>query len=100
MTHDKDPVDPSPSAIILDPTFDAYYHSYYVQGLIDVFGASRVRYSSQPFPRLPSGCLHLIVRSGESERRVVIDAYDGAVVANYNAAGLEWWRYNRMLWIG
>lgn len=73
----------------LNPTFDAYYHSYYFQGLVELLGKRRLRASASPFPILPAGCLALIVR-GRSERRVVIDAYDGAVVANYNQAGLEW----------
>ena len=76
------------SMVVVSPTFDSFYHSFYIQGLIEKCGRGRIRYSSRPFPPLPSGCLALIVK--ERGLRVVVDAYDGAVIANYNQAGLEW----------
>jgi hypothetical protein len=56
---------------------------------MEVFGQSSIHFSSQPFPPLPAGCLAFIFR-GQRELRVAIDAYDGAIVTNYNRAGLEW----------
>ncbi len=77
------------STIVIYPIFDALYHSFYIQGIREVFGQPSIHFSSQPFPPLPSGCLAFIF-SDQRELRVVVDAYDGAVITNYNSAGLEW----------
>jgi hypothetical protein len=77
------------STIIIYPAFDAFYHSFYIQGIKDLFGRSSIHFSSRPFPPLPSGCLAFIFRD-QKELRVAIDAYDGAVLTNYNRLGLEW----------
>jgi glycosyltransferase involved in cell wall biosynthesis len=68
-------------------SFDALYYSFYIQGIIDVFGESNMKYSYRNFPPFPSECLAFVV-SGNAEQRVVIDAYDGARVTNH--LGLEW----------
>jgi len=75
--------------VVLNPAFDIFYNSFYLHGLIELFGASRIEYSSRSFPPLSSGCLAMLVR-GARELRVVIDPYDGAVITNYNRSGLEW----------
>jgi glycosyltransferase involved in cell wall biosynthesis len=75
------------STITIYPTFDAVFYSFYIQGLIEVFGPSNIHFSSRPFPSLPSVCLAFILR-GQRELRVVIDAYDGAMITNH--IGLEW----------
>jgi hypothetical protein len=77
------------STVVIQPSFDVFYHSFYIDGLVQVFRRSHMNYSSRPFPPLSSGCLALIVRA-ERELRIVVDAYDGAVITNYNTAGLEW----------
>ena len=75
--------------VVVYPTFDAFYHSFYIQGIMEVLGHSNIHFSSRPFPPLPTGCLAFIFREQE-ELRVVVDAYDGAVMTNYNRDGLEW----------
>jgi hypothetical protein len=77
------------SAIVIYPVFDAFYYSFYIQGIIEVFGQSNIHFSSRPFPHLSSGCLAFIFRD-QKELRVVVDAYDGAVITNYNSSGMEW----------
>jgi hypothetical protein len=75
--------------VVLNPAFDIFYNSFYLHGLLELFGSSRIEYASRSFPRLSSGCLALLVR-GTRELRVIIDPYDGAVITNYNRRGLEW----------
>jgi hypothetical protein len=75
------------STIVIYPTFDAFYYSFYIQGIMEVFGRSSVHFSSRPFPPFPSEYLAFIFRD-QKELRVVVDAYDGAVIRNQ--AGLEW----------
>lgn len=65
------------STVVIHPTFDAFYHSFYIQGIREVFGQSSIHFSSRPFPPLPSGCLAFIFRD-QKELRVVVDAYYGA----------------------
>jgi hypothetical protein len=77
------------SRIVICPTFDAFYYSFYLQALTEVFGRSSIRFSSRPFPRLPAGLLAFIVREPR-ELRVVIDAYDGSRIIKPHIPGLEW----------
>jgi glycosyltransferase involved in cell wall biosynthesis len=75
------------STIEICPTFDAFYYSFYIQGIMEVFGQQNVHFSSRPFPPLPSAHLAFISKD-QRDLRVVIDAYDGSVVTNHS--GLKW----------
>src|SRR5919107_1117955 len=77
--------------IIIYPAFDAFYYSFYLQGILDVFGTSSVHFSCRGFPRFSSDRLAFIVINGSRELRIVIDAYDGANLANAEAqTALRW----------
>ena len=71
------------------PAFDAFYYSFYIQGILDVFGESSVRFSYDGFPPLPANILAFIVK-GNPERRLIIDAYDGASIADSHYSAVEW----------
>jgi hypothetical protein len=69
------------------PAFDALYYSFYVYGLMEVFGAANVEFSYRGFPDIPSDCLAFTV-GDKSEMRVAVDAYDGSTLNDTTA--LEW----------
>jgi hypothetical protein len=69
------------STITVHPAFDAYYYGYYIQGLIDLFGASNIQFSSRRFPNITNEFLAFIL-NGTQEVRVVVDAYDGVRINN------------------
>jgi hypothetical protein len=69
------------------PPFDALYYSFYVKGVQEYFGESKVEFSYDNFPPLPSDYLGFIIR-GKKPIRIVIDAYDGANINDKGA--LEW----------
>ena len=74
--------------IVIYPSFNASYYSFYIQGLIDTFGESNIQFSSREFPQLPSEWLSFIYK-GERELRFAIDAYDGQITIPQYAA-LDW----------
>jgi hypothetical protein len=69
------------------PAFDALYYSFYLHGIMEVFGESNVEFSYRGFPSIPSDCLAFSVMDG-GERRLAVDAYDGSSLNDRNA--LEW----------
>jgi hypothetical protein len=75
------------STIIISPTFNAFYYSFYIQGIMEIFGHQSIHFSSRPFPPLPSAHLAFIFRD-QRDIRVVVDAYDGSVVTDHS--GLKW----------
>ena len=70
-------------SIILYPGFRAYYYSFYIQGLFNMFKS--INYSSEKFPSFHSHCLSFIVK--ENNKKIYISAGDGI---GFNADGLEW----------
>jgi len=75
--------------VIIYPTFDAFYYSFYIQGLFEVFGKSEIEFSSREFPPFHSNVLAFIVK-GSSDLRIVIDAYDGAAINSSVRTAAEW----------
>jgi|UPI000497C4EC hypothetical protein len=73
--------------IVIYPTFDAFYYSFYLEGIREVFGECNVHFSYEPFPALDSSCFAFILR-GTHNWRVLIDAYDGAQISNH--VGIRW----------
>ena len=73
--------------IVVYPTFDAFYYSFYLEGIREVFGECNVHFSCEPFPALDSSCFAFIL-TGTHNRRVLIDAYDGAQISNH--VGIRW----------
>src|SRR5262245_56427878 len=73
--------------LLISPLVDSFYHSFYLEGIKEVFGESSIHFSSAPFPLRPSGYLAFVF-NGQQTLRVVVDAYDG--VALTNLPGLEW----------
>lgn len=75
------------NTIEICPTFDAFYYSFYIQGIMEVFGQQNIHFSARPFPPLSSAYLAFIFKA-QKELRVVVDAYDGSVVTDHS--GLKW----------
>ena len=73
--------------IVVHPGFDAFYYSFYYEGLRTVFGEKNIQFSYKPFPSLPPDCMAFIIE-GPSRKKILIDAYDGANITNF--AGLDW----------
>ena len=71
--------------IVIYPGFDAFYYSFYIQGLIDIFGESNIRFSSRGFPKMPAEYLSFVTK-GDRELRLIIDAYDGQISAQQHPA--------------
>lgn len=67
------------------PTFEPTYHTYYLQGLVDVFGSRGIRYTVDGFPWLPRRCLAFITE--RPQRKVYIDARDPTDLEPH---GLAW----------
>lgn len=77
--------------IIIYPAFDAFYYSFYLHGIFDVFGRSNVDFSCRGFPSLSSDRLAFVVKNESRDLRVIIDAYDGAALRNAEAqSALRW----------
>ena len=75
------------SAVTIHPTFNAFYYSFYIQGLIEAFGRSSLSFSTKSFPRVPANYLVFVVRD-QRELRVVLDAYDDSRLTH--RTGIEW----------
>lgn len=69
------------------PAFNAFYYSFYVQGVLEAFRNAAVRFSSHPFPPFASNKLAFIVKQDGSEKRVLIDAADRP---DLDGEALEW----------
>ena len=67
-THEPITQNMSADGIIVYPAFDAFYYSFYLQGLFDVFGESKVVFSYHDFPVLPANILSFIVKVGDGSR--------------------------------
>ena len=77
--------------VIIYPAFDAFYYSFYLQGIIDAFETSSVHFSVRRFPNFSSDRLAFVVMNGKRELRVIIDAYDGANLGKAEAqTALKW----------
>ncbi len=75
------------TSIVIHPGFNASYYSFYIQGLIETFGESSIRFSGREFPDLPSEWLSWIYK-GERQIRIAIDACDGQItLPQYDAMG-------------
>lgn len=75
--------------VVVEPTFDAYYYSYYLAGLTSVFGEDAVGYGRNDFPVLTreySGFAARVDGRGGS-LHLYISANDSAAL---DPAGLEW----------
>ena len=75
--------------VVICPTFDAFYYSFYIQGLLKIFGNSRIQFSYRAFPSFQSNILAFTVR-GKSDLRIIIDAYDGAAINGSVSDAAEW----------
>ena len=75
--------------VVICPTFDAFYYSYYIEGLLKIFGRSRVQFSHRELPSFESNILAFVVR-GKYDLRVVVDAYDGAAINSSLSDAAEW----------
>jgi glycosyltransferase involved in cell wall biosynthesis len=68
------------------PAFNAYYYSFYLQGLHSVFGKKNIVLSCDEFPRFHHHCLAFVVQ-GNKSKKIYISAGDGP---GFNEEGLEW----------
>lgn len=73
-------------SVIVSPGFDAYYCSFYLEGLIRTFGASAIKFSRNDFPNLHQihGMAFILQPSG---RKIYIDARDSPAM---NRAAFDW----------
>jgi hypothetical protein len=72
--------------IVIRPDVNAYYCSYYIKGLVDLFGEDSISFSAGGFPRTRQ--LHsMLLRTGENGPKVMIDTRDTSEL--YQDA-LEW----------
>jgi hypothetical protein len=64
--------------ITLDPLTNVYYSSFYIQGLIDIFGKSHIRYQNAPFHELKnrSYAFSFVLEDKSVETRITIDYED------------------------
>jgi hypothetical protein len=76
------------TSVVIHPGFNASYYSFYIQGLIETFGESNIRFSAREFPELPTEWLSWIY-NGERQIRIAIDAYDGQITLPQYAA-MDW----------
>jgi len=74
------------SVVRVYPYFDAYYYSYYIQGLYSVFGR-RLVFSKRGFPELHGSGLAVIIGEGSHSKNVYICAADASDV---DKVALEW----------
>jgi hypothetical protein len=71
------------------PVFDAFYYSFYLEGIYERFESSSIAFTARSFPDLASDCLAFIVSDrGMPPIKTVIDAYDGSRITN--EAALAW----------
>ena len=64
--------------ITLDPLTNVYYASFYMQGLIDFFGKSNIRYRNAPFLSLKNRtyAFNFVMEDKGNETRITIDYED------------------------
>lgn len=77
--------------IIIYPNFDAYYYSFYLEGLQAILGSKGITYSYRNFPEFGGGAIGCnglaFVTNGISTKRIYIAAEDRAI---YRTDALEW----------
>lgn len=73
-------------AIRVYPGFNAYYYSFYLEGLHSVFKKKQITFSVEGFPRFGHHCLALIVED-QPQKKLYISASDGP---GFSQDGLDW----------
>ncbi|HUE95719.1 MAG TPA: glycosyltransferase [Longimicrobiaceae bacterium] len=68
------------------PAFNARYYSFYIQGLLDLVGPTRLEYTTRGFPRFNWNCLALRVH-GSTEKKIYIHSNDRPEL---DETGLRW----------
>ena len=85
-----------PFKVRIDPRFRASYASFYIQGLIDLFGRQRIRITAQGFPDWESGAERVsfdhyfsFILEGDTGQvlKVVVDYRDKT---NFSVPALDW----------
>lgn len=66
--------------IIISPVFDAFYYSFYLQGVHDAFPDHGISFSVQPFPSFTEKCLAFIISDGTTANNIIIDCTDGSEI--------------------
>lgn len=66
--------------ILIDPHGDILYKSFYIYGLLEMFGAD-IQFSNAPFESIPNAIrdgkeMNFVIRNGVSERRYTIACND------------------------
>jgi glycosyltransferase involved in cell wall biosynthesis len=72
--------------VIVYPRYNANYYSYYLLGLLSVFGSKKIKYSTKEFPNFHHHALAFILQD-YGELRVYISAGDGPEL---NEDALKW----------
>lgn len=62
--------------VTIYPLVDVFYYSFYIEGLIKLYGKRNVTFSRKDFPDFPDRYFAAIVEDGENKKKIVIDAFD------------------------
>jgi glycosyltransferase involved in cell wall biosynthesis len=69
------------------PLVDVFYYSYYIEGLIRLYGKGNIIFTREDFPNFPERNFAAIVENGGSKVKIVIDAFD---TPRINSFLLDW----------
>lgn len=63
--------------IFINPCFNMFYYSFYLKGIVDIYGKDSIRYSIDCFPLFTPKCFAFIVSDNGVDKNIIIDATDG-----------------------
>ncbi len=66
---------------------DVFYYSFYLKGLFEIYGKDKIKYTIKEFPNLPERTFAFILKSGGTEKKVIIDAFDSPHISS---VALDW----------
>lgn len=74
----------NPMIIYIDPASDVHYSSFYIKGLLDVFGKKKIKYSSKYFKSFKHNnhFFAFVIINDNSIKKIIIDFTDGEVINN------------------
>jgi hypothetical protein len=75
-------------AVTIYPCFDVFNQSFYLNCLVEVFGARNIHFTTEGFPTFKSsGSLKAIIQDGEQRTRIFVDHWDLPI---FDEEALEW----------
>lgn len=67
--------------ITLYSSTDVYYYSFYIEGFYKLYGKKNVSFSCKQFPKFPERTFAAIIKDGNYQRKIIIDAFDSDKIA-------------------